>query len=93
MIRFGGTYDDYVAADFADTDALHIEILKEKFCLVIGLPTFHDINRTNNMIGTTIKNENQTTIPQRFLYPSTEAASNDNAPEIVDFFQPTQINQ
>ena len=93
VTRFGGTYDDYVSTDFADTAALHVEILKEKFCLVIGLPTFQDVNRTKNMIGTTIKNSTRTTIPQRFLYPSTEASSNDNAPEVVDFFQPTAINQ
>jgi starch-binding outer membrane protein, SusD/RagB family len=93
ITRFGGTYDDYIAADFATNAALRLEILKEKFCLVIGLPTFQDVNRTNNLIGTTIKNSNQTRIPQRFLYPSTESSSNDNAPDVVDFFQPTAVNQ
>jgi len=88
----GSQYDPYVIGDFADTNALHVEILKEKFCSVIGLPTFHDVNRTKNLIGTTIKNDNQTTIPQRFLYPLTESSSNSNAPDVVGLFVPTPIN-
>jgi hypothetical protein len=93
VIRFAGTYDDYVAADFTTPEELQIEILKEKFCLVIGLPTFQDINRTENLIGTTIKNSNQTSIPQRFLYPSTEASSNSNSPDVIGLFVETEINQ
>ncbi|NJB37245.1 MULTISPECIES: SusD/RagB family nutrient-binding outer membrane lipoprotein [Flavobacteriaceae] len=88
----GSQYDPYVESDFTDTEDLHIEILKEKFCSVIGVPTFHDTNRTQNLIGTTIKNSTQTTIPQRFLYPLTESSSNANAPEVIGLYVPTAVN-
>lgn len=91
--RFGGTYDPYDATDFLTAGDLQVEILKEKFCLVIGLPTLQDVNRTNNLIGTTIKNSSVTNIPQRFIYPFSETASNANFPGLVDQHEPTVINK
>lgn len=72
------------------------EILEEKYVTLIGsTQVFHDVRRTNNLIGVPIKNTTQgnTTIPQRFLYPQTEVDSNSNFPGFVDLFEPTSVNQ
>jgi hypothetical protein len=71
---------------------LVLEILLEKFCSVIGLPTFHDVLRTNNLINVPIKGSGTDIIPQRFLYPATEDASNSNFPGLVDQYVKTAIN-
>jgi hypothetical protein len=101
--RFASQYDAYVAADFqaagelydgtSEATSLHMEIALEKYCSVIGLPTYQDVRRTDNMIGVPIKNAGTTVIPQRFLYPSTELSSNANFPGIEDQYSPTEVNQ
>lgn len=100
--KFNSTYDAYVEADFQTggiandghtvADAMKMEILLEKFCSVIGLPTYQDVLRTDNFIGVPIKNSNTTMIPQRFIYPSSEEASNANFPGYVDQFVATPIH-
>lgn len=101
-VKHGATYDAYVLADFeADgmasngqstvSMALIHEALFEKYCSVIGLPVFQDVLRTNNAIGVPIKNANETTIPQRFIYPASEEASNSNFPGFVDQMVKTDI--
>ena len=99
----GGQYDPYVIADFqaggiafdgtAENSSLLLEIMKEKYCSVIGLPTYSDVRRNNNLLNVPIKGTGTTVIPQRFLYPQTEAASNSNYPGLVDQFVPTAVNQ
>lgn len=92
--KFSSTYDAYVLADFqaggiADNGqtttqmALIHEALFEKYCSVIGVPTYQDVLRTNNAIGVPIKNTNFTAIPQRFIYPASEESSNSNFPGFV----------
>lgn len=99
----GGQYDAYVATDFQDGGELYdgnsedsslmMEILLEKYCSVIGLPTYSDVRRTHNLIGVPIKGPGTNVIPQRFLYPQTETASNANFPGVVDQYEPTPINK
>jgi hypothetical protein len=100
--KFSSTYDAYVEADFqtggivnkglSSADAMKMEILLEKFCSVIGLPTYQDVLRTDNFINVPIKSSNTTMIPQRFIYPSSEEASNANFPGYVDQFEATPIH-
>ncbi len=100
--KFSSTYTAYDAADFqaggivnrglSAADAMKMEILLEKFCSVIGLPTYQDVLRTSNFIGVPIKSSNTTVIPQRFIYPSSEESSNSNFPGYVDQFVPTPIH-
>lgn len=102
-VKFGTQYDDYVLADFetggmlnkelSTENAIKMEILLEKYCSVIGLPTYQDVLRTNNFIGVPIKSSETTKIPQRFIYPSTEESSNSNFPGYVDQYIPTPIYQ
>jgi starch-binding outer membrane protein, SusD/RagB family len=73
-------------------NAMIKEALLEKYCSVIGVPSFLDVNRTNNLINVPIKNANVTTIPQRFIYSSAEQASNSNFPGLVDQYVKTDIN-
>jgi hypothetical protein len=83
-------YQDYVEADFADDDALLMAILQEKFASVFGTPTFYDVIRTDNMIGTDL--DGRDTPVQRFLYPASEGASNANFPGLKSLSDPTPIN-
>lgn len=101
------SYQDYVEADFASggiantqseskKDALLREILEEKYLSVIGLPTFYDVNRTNNFLKVTIKGrsgDGKKMIPQRFIYPANEAASNSNFPGSVSQYTKTEVNK
>lgn len=76
--------------------ALLAEILEEKYITLIGSSqVFHDVRRTNNLLGIPVKNTTQgnTTIPQRFLYPQIEVNSNASFPGFVDLFEPTPVNQ
>lgn len=85
--------DDYVdmeASDFADDDALLSAIMLEKFVSVFGLPTFYDIIRTDNLIGTDLDGRDAPV--QRFIYPSVERSSNSNYPGIKALSDPTPIN-
>ncbi len=102
-IKFNSQYDAYSMTDFETggilnknlnkKDALRLEILLEKYCSVIGLPTYQDVLRTKNLIGVPIKSDDTEIIPQRFLYPLTESSSNSNFPGLIDQFVPTKINQ
>ena len=72
------SYAEYDDGDFDDDDALLRAILTEKYVSVFGLPTFYDIIRTDNLIGADM--DSRDTPAQRFLYPSTEIASNSKFP-------------
>ncbi|MEP0986439.1 SusD/RagB family nutrient-binding outer membrane lipoprotein [Ekhidna sp.] len=97
-----GQYDPYVITDFqvggelydgtSEDSSLNMEVMLEKYCSVIGLPTYSDVRRTDNLVGVPIKGTGTTVIPQRFLYPQTEAASNSNFPGVVDQYVPTPVN-
>ena len=98
----GGVYSPYVLADFEAggmvshgennvSDALLKEILMEKYVSVIGLPTYQDILRTENMVGVPIKNSETSIIPQRFIYVASEESSNSNFPGFVDKYTKTDI--
>lgn len=76
--NFGG-YEQYVAADFANNDALLKEIITEKYVSLFGnIEVFNDVRRTQNLIGVPINNG--TELPARFLYPQSEMNSNPNTP-------------
>ncbi|PHI20638.1 hypothetical protein CEQ90_06160 [Lewinellaceae bacterium SD302] len=83
-------YADLDEDDFDDEDDLINAILLEKFVSVFGLPTFHDVVRTDNAIGTYLDGRDAPL--QRFLYPSTEASSNSNYPGLIGLDVPTPIN-
>lgn len=99
--KYGGNFDAYTTADFAaggmvnrglsTSAAMTMEIMMEKFKSVIGAPTFHDVRRNNNLIGTRIKNTGTNVIPQRYLYPPEEQAANENFPGLVDQFTKVPI--
>ena len=102
-VKFSSQYDAYEVSDFevggmvnhgesTPFNAMIKEALLEKYCSVIGVPSFLDVNRTNNLINVPIKNANVTTIPQRFIYSSAEQASNSNFPGLVDQYVKTDIN-
>lgn len=87
---YGGDFPPTTASG----DDLLIEILEEKYISLIGsLQVFHDVRRTENLIGVPIKGSGNTKIPQRFLYPQIEINSNENFPGIVDLFVETPVNQ
>jgi hypothetical protein len=86
-VKFTAKYDDYVLLDFEKggllgnesgniADALKKEIFLEEFCSVIGLPTYQNVLSTKNLISVAIKGLGTNKIPQRFLYPVSEEASN-----------------
>lgn len=99
--KYGGNFDAYTTADFAaggmvnrglsTSAAMTMEIMMEKFKSVIGAPTFHDVRRNNNLIGTRIKNTGTNIIPQRYLYPPEEQAANENFPGLVDQYTKVPI--
>jgi hypothetical protein len=100
--NFKSQYDAYTLSDFETggmvshgettaSSALVKEALFEKYCSVIGLPTYQDVLRTNNLIGVPIKNSNTTIIPQRFLYSAAEQSSNSNFPGLVGQYVKTDI--
>ena len=85
-------YKDFTSDDLdsdTDGDAFIKRILVEKFLGVIGLPTFYDLNRTKNLIGTT--SENNLPLAKRFFYPSTEQSSNDNFPGLKPLVEPLPL--
>lgn len=100
-------YQKYIESDFdsgaiANTqnedkkDAVLREVLEEKYLSVIGLPTFYDVNRTNNFLGVPLKgstDEGKIMIPQRFIYPSTESSSNSSFPGLTGLFVKTEVNK
>jgi len=98
---FDATYDAYDMADFeaggmvnnggSAAESMRLEVLKEKYVSVIGLPTYQDVLRTKNLIGVPIKGAGTDVIPQRFIYPLSESAANDNFPGFIDQYVPTPI--
>ncbi|WP_378186774.1 SusD/RagB family nutrient-binding outer membrane lipoprotein [Aquimarina sp. W85] len=75
-------------------DQLLEEILEEKYITLIGsAQVYHDLRRTDNLIGVPVKGANATTIPQRFLYPQTEIGANENFPGLIDLFEETDVNK
>ena len=102
----GGTYAAYTAADFAAGGlvnkvagqtadvALLKEILTEKYLSLIGqFEPFHDLRRTNNLIGVPKKNAASPSLPQRLLYPQSEVNTNPNVPKpIPGVFVKTPVN-
>ncbi|MFC4721433.1 SusD/RagB family nutrient-binding outer membrane lipoprotein [Geojedonia litorea] len=73
--------------------ALTNEILEEKYISLVGsLQVFHDMRRTNNVLGVPVKNSTAPSVPQRFLYPQSEINSNSNFPGISDVFVKTPVN-
>jgi starch-binding outer membrane protein, SusD/RagB family len=99
-----GTYNDFVAADFAasgientdniaDADALLREILEEKYVSLYGqIEVFNEIRRTNNALGIPANAGSQ--IPQRFLYSQTEFNANKSTPNpIPGLFSKTALFQ
>jgi len=101
---FGAQYDPYLAIDFdpagmqnpgtlSANTALLNEIVEERFVSFIGhFEQFNDIRRTKNSMG--LPPNAGTQIPQRMLYPQSEANTNPNTPKQVqsDLFKPTPIN-
>ena len=74
------------------TDLLK-EIIEEKYiCLIGELQPFHDIRRTNNILG--IPPKTGSTIPQRFIYPQVEIDTNPNVPSpLPTLFDKTPVNK
>lgn len=100
-----GTYEDYVASDFAPggienpdglspEDALLREILQERYVYFIGhFEAFNDYKRTNNGAEIQLKSGYDGT-PQRFIYPQSEINTNPNVPApLPKVTAPTPINQ
>ncbi|MCC2547000.1 SusD/RagB family nutrient-binding outer membrane lipoprotein [Hymenobacter sp. BT175] len=106
--KFGpGAYAPYVLADFAagglmnrvagqtPAAAMLKEILTEKYLSMIGqLEPFHDLRRTDNLIGVPKKNSASPSLPQRLLYPQSEVNTNPNVPKpIPGLFDKTPVNR
>lgn len=73
---------------------LYRVIMEEKYITMVGsIQTFHDMRRTNNIIGVPVKNTLAPNLPQRFLYPETERNTNSNFPGVVGLYEPTPINR
>lgn len=99
---FYGGYSDYVMGDFGPSamvqgssasDALFMEIMEEKYVsLYSSLETFADIRRTDNVLNIPSRSS-ANPIPERFLYPQTEADANTSFPGVIDLFTPTPLNQ
>lgn len=106
-VKFGaGSYAPYDLSDFTPgglmntlagqtaDQALLREILTEKYLSLIGqIEPFHDLRRTNNLIGVPKKNSAAPRLPQRLLYPQSEVNTNPNVPiPIPGLFEPTPVN-
>lgn len=101
-------YDPYDAADFANgglenpdgisaDNALLREILEERYVTLFGqIEGFNDTRRTADAatVRVPVVPNTGSTLPQRFLYPTTEIDRNPNVPKPVPgFFDPTAVNQ
>ena len=87
--EYGGVFPPSTSTGTALTN----EILEEKYISLVGsLQVFHDMRRTNNVLGIPVKNSTATTVPQRFLYPQIEVGSNSNFPGVVGLFVKTPVN-
>jgi len=103
----GSTYSAYTAADFVaggllnptsggltQTNALLLEVLREKYLSLIGqIEEFSDVRRTANFIGVPKNVTSAPSLPQRFLYPQSEINTNPNVPNpIPSLFTKTPVN-
>lgn len=103
----GSTYSAYTAADFvaggllnptsgglSQTNALLVEVLREKYLSLIGqIEEFSDVRRTANLIGVPKNVTSAPSLPQRFLYPQSEINTNPNVPSpIPSLFTKTPVN-
>lgn len=103
----GSTYAAYTAADFvaggllnptsgglSQTNALLLEVLREKYLSLIGqIEEFSDVRRTANLIGVPKNVTSAPSLPQRFLYPQSEINTNPNVPSpIPSLFTKTPVN-
>lgn len=103
----GSTYSAYTAADFvaggllnptsgnlSQTNALLLEVLREKYLSLIGqIEEFSDVRRTNNLIGVPKNVTSAPSLPQRFLYPQSEINTNPNVPSpLPSLFTKTPVN-
>jgi hypothetical protein len=102
-----GTYSAYTDADFvaggllnptsgglSQTNALLLEVLREKYLSLIGqIEEFSDVRRTANLIGVPKNVTSAPSLPQRFLYPQSEINTNPNVPSpIPSLFTKTPVN-
>lgn len=88
-IEFGGEFP----ASSATGNTLIEQILEEKYLSLPGsLQVFHDMRRTNNILGVSVKNSNATIVPQRFLYPQVEINANSSYPGSQTLFAKTEVN-
>ncbi len=84
------------SGDFPPTtstgETLLKEILEEKYITLVGeIEAFHDVKRTNNLLGVPPKTGSQ--IPQRFIYPQNEIDNNENIPSpLPGLFDKTPVN-
>ncbi|WP_299673791.1 SusD/RagB family nutrient-binding outer membrane lipoprotein [uncultured Tenacibaculum sp.] len=87
--QYGGSFPHSTSSG----NTLLREIIEEKYITLIGqLQPFHDIRRTDNILGVPAKTGTQ--IPQRFLYPQVEVDNNPNTPNpLPGLFDATPINQ
>jgi hypothetical protein len=105
---YGGMYTAYELTDFAagglvnptsgglsQTNALLLEVLREKYLSLIGqIEEFSDVRRTNNLIGVPKNVSTAPSLPQRFLYPQSEINTNPNVPNpIPDVYTKTPVNR
>lgn len=99
-------YDPLTDADFENggllnpdnvskADAYLREILAERYTSLIGqLEGFSEMRRVyKDPMRVQITPNTGTQLPQRFLYPQVELNTNPLAPELVDVFTPTAVNQ
>lgn len=101
-------YDAYETVDFetggmenadgvASGDALLREILEERYVTFFGqIEGFNDTRRTEKetSVRVPVQPNNGSSLPERFLYPTTEIDRNPNVPKPVpNFFDPTPVNQ
>ena len=88
----GGTYDDYVDADFPTITDLLNAIILEKYKSLIGqTEAWNDMNRLDNPFG--LSPIQGTQFPQRFLYPQSEVNANSSVPDpLPGLFEPVAAN-
>jgi hypothetical protein len=89
----GGTYDAFVAGDFATDPLLLSEIILEKYKTLNGqTEAWNDMTRLGNPFGLSPIQGSE--FPQRFLYPQSEVNANENIPNpLPSLFAPTSVNQ
>lgn len=84
--------DDFPASSATGSDLIE-QILEEKYLSLPGsLQIFHDMRRTNNILGVPVKSNTATTVPQRFIYPQVEINANSSYPGSETLFAKTPVN-